>query len=94
MAKRLCEFNTSSSNFGLALHLYAWAIYRRGDIPDAGEFAYINKRVLDKYPTAEFVSLRRTLVCTVGGMPATEVRWEFEWVVLDTNKEVRDDKNN
>ena len=90
MAKRLCEFSTSSNHFGLALRLYAWAIYRRGDIPDAGEFAYINKRVLDKYPTAEFVSLRRTLVCTVGGIPATEVRWEVEWIGWDSNKEVRD----
>ena len=91
MAKRLCEFNTSSSHFGLALHLYAWATYRRGDVPDADEFAYISKRVLNKYPTAEFVSLRRTLVCTIGGRPATEVRWEFEWVVLDSYKEVRDE---
>ena len=40
MAKRLCEFSTSSTRFWNALHLYAWAIYRRGDIPDADEFAY------------------------------------------------------
>ena len=91
MAKRLCEFSTSSNHFGFALYLYAWAIYRRGDIPDADEFAYISKRVLNKYPTAEFVSLRRTLVCTIGGRPARKVRWELEWVVLDTNKEVRDE---
>ena len=94
MAKRLCEFSTSSSHFGFALHLYAWATYRRGDVPDAGEFTYINKRVIDKYPTAEFVRLRRSLVCTAGGRPATKVRWEFEWIVFDYNKEVRDDKNN
>ena len=94
MAKRLCEFSTSSSHFGSALRLYAWAIYRRGDIPDAGEFAYINKRVLDKYPTAEFVKLHRSPVPTAKGRPATKVRWEFKWIVLDSNKEVRDDKNN
>ena len=91
MAKRLCEFNISSSRFGFALHLYAWATYRRGDIPDAGEFAYINKRVLDKYPTAEFVRLQRSLVPTAEGRPATKVRWEFKWIVLDSNKEVRDE---
>lgn len=90
MAKRLCEFSTSSSHFGSALYLYAEATYKRGDVPDADEFAYINKRVISKYPTAEFVRLRRSLVCTVDRKPATKVRWEFEWIVLDSNKEVCD----
>ena len=90
MAKRLCEFSTSSNHFGFALYLYAEATYKRGDVPDAGEFAHINKRVLDKYPTAEFVRLRRSLVCIADRKPVTKVRWEFEWIVLDSNKEVRD----
>lgn len=91
MAKRLCEFSISSNHFGFALYLYAEATYKRGDVPDADEFAYINKRVISKYPTAEFVRLRRSLVCTADRKPATKVRWEFEWIVLDSNKEVCDE---
>jgi hypothetical protein len=94
MAKRLCEFNTSSSRFWYTLHLHAWAEYKRGDVPDADEFAYINKRVLDKYPTAEFVQLKRWFVPKADAIPPTKVRWEFEWIVWDYNKEVCDDKNN
>lgn len=88
MAKRLCEFSTSSSRFCDALHLYAWAEYKRGDVPDADEFAYINKRVLNKYPTAEFVQLQSRFIPKADATPPTKVRWEFEWVVWGYYKEV------
>ena len=90
MAKRLNEFNTSSCRFLDALHLYAWAEYKRGDVPDADEFAYINNRVLTKYPTAEFVQLQRRFIPEADVTPPTKVRWEFEWVDWNYNKEVRD----
>lgn len=90
MAKRLCEFSTSSSRFYNALHLYAWSTYKRGDVPDADEFAYINKRVLDKYPTAEFICLQRRFIPQSDATPSTKVMWEFKWIVWDLSKEVKD----
>jgi hypothetical protein len=69
--------------------LYAWADYRRGDVPDAGEFAYINKRVLNKYPTAELVLLKRSFIPEADATQPTKVRWEFKWIVWDYYKEVR-----
>jgi hypothetical protein len=89
MAKRLNEFCTSSRRIGYILKLYAWATYRRGDVPDAGEFEYINKRVMDKFPTAEFVQLQRRLIPELDASTPTKVRWEFEWVVFEYNKELR-----
>jgi hypothetical protein len=67
--------------------LYAWATYKRGDIPDAGEFDYINRRVLAKYPTAEFVQMQRRFILKGYPTPPTEVRWEFQWIVRN-DKEV------
>jgi hypothetical protein len=68
--------------------LYAWATYKRGDIPDMGEFEYINKRVADKYPEAELRQMRRTPIPTGDvTIPFTDVRWEFEWVVYNYKKE-------
>ena len=90
MAKRLCEFNTSRTRFCGILHLYAWAPYKRGDVPDTGEFEYINKRVTDKFPTAEFVQLQRRFVPEANVTPPTKVKWEFEWVVWNFNKESKD----
>lgn len=52
MAKRLNEFCTSKSLYYTGLRLYAWATYKRGDIPDSGEIDYITNRVLAKFPTA------------------------------------------
>ncbi len=88
MAKRLNEFCTSKCEFSNCLSLYAWATYKRGDIPDTGEFEYINKRVTDKYPKAELRQMKRIPVPTGDvTIPFTEVRWEFEWVVYNYNKE-------
>lgn len=81
MAKRLDEFCTSSRFYCNDLHLYAWAPYKRGDIPDTGEFDYINRRVMDKFPKAEFVKMERILE------PSNKVRWDFTWVVYDYKKE-------
>jgi hypothetical protein len=67
--------------------LYARATYERSDIPDAGEFDYINRRVLAKYPTAELVQMRRRFIPNGYSTPPTEVRWEFEWIVWN-DKEV------
>lgn len=83
MAKRLNEFCTSSRCCNSTLYLYAWATYKRGNIPDAGEIDYINNRVHAKFPTAELLKMTRYPVPRLGGEPYTEVRWEFEWCVFD-----------
>ena len=92
MSKRLNEFCTSSNRIGHSLHLYAWATYKRGEWPDTGEFEYINKRVMDKFPNAEFVEMKRSPVPVINGGPFTKVRWEFKWTVYPYGlpKEVRD----
>lgn len=87
MAKRLCEFNTSSNRIYGTLYLYAWATFKRGDVPDADEFDYINKRVLNKYPTAEFIKLKRLFIPKSDASQPTEVRWEFVWIVWNYDKE-------
>lgn len=88
MAKRIDEFQTGSREEYLCLYLYAWASYKRGDVPDAGEFEYINNRVMSKFPNAEFVQMRRTPIpsgsCKI---PFTHVIWEFEWIIYDHNQE-------
>ena len=86
MAKRLNEFLTSKRTDHSNLYLYAWATYKRGDIPDTGEFEYINKRVTDKYPDAEFRQMKRAPVAT-GNFSFNKVVWEFEWVVYNYKKE-------
>jgi hypothetical protein len=79
---RLDEFSTSSEQFSKdILYLYAWATYKRGDIPTQGEYEYINKRVTAKFPTAELVEVRRRLRPDVLGEKSTKVTWEFKWVV-------------
>ena len=35
-------------------------------------------------------TLAATVISNAYGLDRTEVRWEFEWIVLDSNKEVRD----
>ena len=88
MAKRLNEFRTFKRIECGVLYLYAQATYKRGDIPDVGEYEYISKRVKDKFPKAELQQMKRIIVPT-GNMtiPFTEVVWEFEWVVCNYNKE-------
>jgi hypothetical protein len=90
MAKRLNEFCTAKYEFSNYLSLCAWATYKRGDVPDVGEFEYINKRVTDKYPGAELRQMKRIPVPTGDvAIPFTEVKWEFEWVVYNYNKKAR-----
>ena len=90
MAKRIEEFRTGSRKECSCLYLYAWASYKRGDVPDAGEFEYINNRVMSKYPNAEFVQMRRTPIPTGNcKVPFTHVRWEFQWVVYKNESEVK-----
>lgn len=72
---RLCEFETSSRRESWGLYLFAWAKYKRGDIPKSGEYDYISKRVHAKFPTAELVKMRRTPI------DSTLVWWEFTWFV-------------
>ena len=72
---RLCEFETSSRRESWGLYLFAWAKYKRGDIPTSGEYDYISKRVHAKFPTAELVKMCRTTI------DSTLVWWEFTWFV-------------
>lgn len=90
MAKRIDEFITDRREGGSCIYLYAWASYKRGDVPDAGEFEYINNRVMSKYPNAELVQMRRTPIPTGScKIPFTHVRWEFEWVVYENESEAK-----
>lgn len=47
---RLCEFETTSSEGSCGKELFAWAWYKRGDVPTQGEFAYIDGRVKATFP--------------------------------------------
>lgn len=76
---RLEEFCGCVRNEWDGKHIFAWARYKRGDIPTQGEYDYINGRVLKKYPNAELISLSRRYVPTNGGKEPNEVRWEFCW---------------
>jgi hypothetical protein len=75
--------------------LFAWADYKRGDIPDSGEIGYICRRVNKAYPDAELIRLNRQFIPEKNGGEPKLVRWEFEWIVYDHNKEseVSNDKN-
>ena len=39
---RMCEFETASRKVGSETELFAWARYKRGDVPTNGEFDYID----------------------------------------------------
>ena len=79
---RINEFVTDIRNDIGGKRLYAWARYKRGNVPDPGEFAYIDKRAKSKYPTAELVKMHRRFVPRVKDghvVEPTEVWWEFVW---------------
>ena len=61
---RLCEFETSSREGICGMELFAWARYKRGDVPTQGEFTYIDGRVKSKFPNAELVRMERRFVPT------------------------------
>ena len=82
---RLCEFETTSREGTCAKELFAWARYTRGDGPTQGEFAYIDGRVMAKFPSAELVEMRRRFVPASPAEP-TEVWWEFKWIVFNRKK--------
>ncbi len=79
---RLCEFETTSRGGSCGKELFAWARYKRGDVPTQGEFAYIDGRVKAKFPNAELVSMGRRFVPVCPDEP-TEVWWEFKWIVFN-----------
>ena len=80
---RLCEFATSSSEGTCGKELFAWARYKRGNVPTEGEFTYINRRVKAKFPSAELVYMERRFVPVANSAEPTEVRWEFKWIVFN-----------
>lgn len=82
---RLCEFGTSSRKGTCGMELFAWARYKRGDVPTQGEFAYIDGRVKSKFPDAELTEMRRRFVPASPSEP-TEVWWEFKWIVFNRKK--------
>lgn len=82
---RLCEFETTSREGTCGKELFAWARYKRGDVPTQGEFAYIDGRVKAKFPSAELVGMRRRFVPASPAEP-TEVWWEFKWIVFNRKK--------
>ena len=88
---RLHEFDVSLSEGTCGTELFAWARYKRGDVPTHGEFSYIDGRVKAKFPNAELVSMKREFV-PASAEPTevwwalaepTEVRWTFKWIVFD-----------
>ena len=82
---RMCEFETTSRKGYRVTELFAWARYKRGDIPTQAEFDYIDKRVKAKFQDAELVGMRRTFVPASPSEP-TEVWWEFKWIVFNINE--------
>ena len=80
---RLCEFATSSSEGSCGKELFAWARYKRGDVPTQGEFAYIDGRVKARFPNAELVYMKRSFVPVANSAEPTEVWWEFKWIVFN-----------
>ena len=80
---RLCEFATTSCEGTCGKELFAWARYKRGDVPTQGEFAYIDGRVKAKFPNAELVYMKRRFVPVANSAEPTEVRWEFKWIVFN-----------
>ena len=79
---RMCEFETASRKVGYETELFAWARYKRGDVPTNGEFDYIDRRVKEKFHDAELVGMRRSFVPVIQSEPA-EVWWEFKWIVYN-----------
>ena len=79
---KLCEFRTLSRKNFCGMELFAWARYKRGDVPTQGEFAYIDGRVKAKFPNAELAEMRRRFVPTCPVEP-TEVWWDFKWIVFN-----------
>lgn len=79
---RLCEFATTSRGSACGTELFAWARYKRGDVPTQDEFDYIEKRAKSKYQKAELVGISRRFVPTISSDP-TEVWWEFKWIVFN-----------
>ena len=79
---RMCEFETKSRKGYRVTELFAWARYKRGDIPTQAEFDYIDKRVKAKFQDAELVGMRRKFVPASPSDP-TEVWWEFKWIVFN-----------
>ena len=82
---RLCEFETSSGKGLRRTELFAWARYKRGDVPEPGEFAYIDGRVKAKFPNAELVEMRRMFV-PASPAESTEVWWELKWIVFKSKE--------
>lgn len=79
---RLNEFSTGYRKENDVEYLFAWAQYKRGDVPTQGEREYIERRVFAKFPTAELVSQKRRFVPTAECVKPNRVTWEFEWVVF------------
>lgn len=82
---RLHEFDTSYRKGTCGTELFAWARYKRGDVPEPGEFAYIDGRVKAKFPNAELMEMRRRFVPASPAEP-TEVWWEFKWIVFKSKE--------
>lgn len=80
---RVCEFGTTSREGTCGKELFAWARYKRGDIPESGEFAYIDGRVKAKFPNAELVYMERRFVPVANSAEPTEVWWEFKWILFN-----------
>ena len=83
---RLCEFNTSSRKGTCGKELFAWARYKRGEVPGPGEYAYIDGRVKAKFPNAELMYMKRRFVPVASPSEPTEVWWEFMWIVFNKNE--------
>lgn len=88
---RLCEFLTSSRKGSCGNELFAWAPYKRGDVPEPGEFAYIDGRVKSKYPNAELVCMKRRFYAEISAEP-TKVWWEFKWIVFNRKEGARNER--
>ena len=80
------RFNTSSRQEYWGLELFAWALYKRGDLPTSEEYGELANRVAAKLPKAELVCMRRRFVPVAGGENPTHVTWEFKWIDFTTKE--------
>ena len=83
---RAAEFIIEVQVKDSVLWVYAKAPYMRGESPEPSEHTYIGEKVLEIYPDAKFVGVKREtrpIAKELGddAQPMMET-WVFEWVVL------------
>ena len=77
------NFETTMTRWPDRIELFAWARYKRGEMPTREEFDYIDNRARSKFPNAEFIELHRRFVVP---SESNEVWWHFRWIDFSKRK--------